>query len=259
MAVITSLISYYPLDEASGDALDAHGANNLTETSGTIDSATGKVGNARDFELGDTEWFTKADNTDHSVSDIDFCLQAWIKPETVPSLNMGVVTKDNISGNREYGLYVGSDNKARFYVCASGTTVVAVLANNAGVLSAGTWYHLVGWHDSVNNQIGIAVNDGTPDTASHTTGVQNGTGPFQIGAFNGTLQFDGLIDEVGFWKRMLTSGERTWLYNSGNGRSYADIVAEATSIKTWNGLADASVKVYNGLARASIKTKGGLA
>jgi hypothetical protein len=32
-----------------------------------------------------------------------------------------------------------------------------------------------------------------------------------------------------------------------------------TSIKTWNGLADASTKTYNGLARASIKTFNGLA
>jgi len=47
----------------------------------------------------------------------------------------------------------------------------------------------------------------------------NGASDFAIGARRDTapLYFDGRIDEVGLWKRVLTTAERTALYNSGAG------------------------------------------
>jgi len=39
-----------------------------------------------------------------------------------------------------------------------------------------------------------------------------------------TFFFDGLIEEVAFYKRVLTAAERTWLYNSGAGRAYAEVL-----------------------------------
>ena len=53
--------------------------------------------------------------------------------------------------------------------------------------------------------------------------MRDSTNPFAIGVWTGAFpsgNMDGLIDEVGFWKRTLTSGERTQLYNSGNGLAY---------------------------------------
>ena len=37
--------------------------------------------------------------------------------------------------------------------------------------------------------------------------------------------FDGLIDEAFFYKRILTPDEIDWLYNNGQGRSYAELDA----------------------------------
>ena len=79
------------------------------------------------------------------------------------------------------------------------------------------------WHDAASNTTNIQVNDGTVDSVSHSGGVYNGTADFALGAlFIGTpsYHFDGLVDEVGFWKRVLTSQERTDLYNSGSGLEY---------------------------------------
>ena len=44
----------------------------------------------------------------------------------------------------------------------------------------------------------------------------NGTAPFNIGRLGGTTTtyHDGSTDEVVFYKRILTAGERTWLYNA---------------------------------------------
>jgi hypothetical protein len=97
------------------------------------------------------------------------------------------------------------------------------IANNFGALSVGVWYHIVAWYDSGSSLCGIAINDGTPNTASTTgLGPGNETCGFAIGRpgdYTGNY-FDGVIDEVGFWKRALTPAERTELYNSGNGKTY---------------------------------------
>jgi len=223
MALTDNLISHWNLDEASGNALDAHGGNTLTETGGTIASTTGKVGNARDFEAGDTEYFEIADNTDLSTGDIDFTIAAWVKFETLG--NYAIISKWTPTGNqREYelGYTAGGTNRFRFQVSTNGSTTVTLSASTFGAPSTGVWYFLTAWHDATNNQLGIAVNAGTPDTVSHTTGVFNGTSAFAMGARPSAVgdYWDGLIDEVGFWKRVLTSDERTALYNGGAGLAY---------------------------------------
>jgi RHS repeat-associated protein len=45
-----------------------------------------------------------------------------------------------------------------------------------------------------------------------------------VGRFTGGSQYlDGALDEVAIYKRSLTTGEVGWLYNNGNGRTYADL------------------------------------
>lgn len=223
MALTDNLISYWKLDEASGNALDAHGSNTLTETSGTIDAATGVINGGRDFESIDTEYFTCADNAGLSAGDVDFTIAAWVRRE---SLAFGAIaSKHNgatIAGS-EWTLVFQTSPADRFrFSVYSGSSETQVIANNFGAPVVDTWYHVVAWHDSVSNVIGISVNAGTPNTEAHTTGVNDTTAGFFIGvsgAAAGTYH-DGIIDEVGFWKRVLTSDERTSLYNSGSGLAY---------------------------------------
>jgi hypothetical protein len=72
--------------------------------------------------------------------------------------------------------------------------------------------------------VNVCANDGA--VASTSTSGQapvTGASDFNIGRRQaGDFYTDGLIDQVGIWKRKLTSDEITYLYNSGNGRSYAD-------------------------------------
>jgi hypothetical protein len=223
MSLLTNLISYWKMDEASGNALDAHGSNELTDTN-TVGSAGGKVNNARDFELSSSEYFTKADNTDLSTGDIDFTISCWVNFESLPGFP-GIVTKDGGSPNREYGIYYGAgggSNRIGFYVSAAGLTIVEIPADTLGSPSVSTWYFIVAWHDAAANTINIQVNNGGVDSLAHSTGVFDGAADFRIGTLLGTEFWDGLIDEVGFWKRVLTSDERTSLYNSGNGKPYSE-------------------------------------
>ncbi len=229
MAVIDNLIAYYPLDEASGSGIDAHtGGLNLAEVSGSIGAASGLVSGARDFEAGDSEAL-QLDNAAFALTG-DFTIAGWVNAESL-STNT-VAARWLATGNQRcYSLDYAS-SRFRFLVTTNGASGTAAIAtgNTFGAASTGTWYFVAGWHDAVNDQLGVSVNAGTPDLVSHSAGVFNGTAPFNIGAVNSTAPssgWDGLVDELGVWGKVLTPTELTWLYNSGAGRSYADIVAEA--------------------------------
>jgi hypothetical protein len=225
MALSDNLVSYWKLDEASGNALDAHGSNELTDNN-TVGTATGKINDGRDFEETNSEFFSRASNSDLQTGNIDFTFQAWIKYESISGTQQ-IIAKD-VDTSREYELFLTAAAEPRCSVFVGGAdTTVAWGAS----LSSATWYCLHAWHDSVNNQIGIVVNAGTPVTASTSAGVDTGAAAFHIGsrAYPGFENyFDGVIDEVGFWKRVLSSQDRTDLYNSGNGLSYASFADDDT-------------------------------
>lgn len=233
MSLLDNLVSYWSLDEASGTRVDSHGSNNLTDNN-TVGSTTGVVSNAASFVAANSEYLSHASNTDLQTGDIDFTLAAWAKLNTKGAYET-VVSKDQYDTSREYLVYYDFPaDRFALLVSSGGSSAsqTTLLAQSFGSVPTGTWCFIVICHDSINNALKICVNDGTVDSAAWTTGVYSGSAPFQIGASDdfgtpGSNPLNGEVDEVGFWKRVLTAGEITWLYNSGSGRSYSNIVASA--------------------------------
>lgn len=223
MAINDNLEAWWMLNEESGTRYDVHGSNDLADNA-TVLYGTGNVNNAADFERDNSEFLSIADNASLSMGDIDFTLVAWIKLETLPSSVASgycIMSKDDAANNREYRLGVGSDDKPAIFVADN--DVDAAITAWGSTISTGTWYFVVGYHDASGNEIGISVDNGTFVTAAYSGGVADSTAVFEIGALREgatTQYFDGLIDEVGVWKRKLTSTEITALYNSGSGITY---------------------------------------
>jgi hypothetical protein len=231
MALSDDLDAYYSLDEASGNAIDAHAAFDLTQ-SGTIGSVAGKVGNARDFErsAGD-EYFDGG--AIHNFGDTDFSIVGWMNLDD-KTTTQTLASRYGGAADRTYGIdYLTGTDRFRFFVTANGTDLVTVLANSFGSPSATTWYMIAARHDSVNNFIRISVNAGTVDSTAHATGLYTGgTAAFLMAAiFHGAIAnlHNGPLDEVGVWGRHLSDAEITQLYNGGSGMSYSDITAVASA------------------------------
>lgn len=216
--LLDDLVAYWSLEEASGNAIDAHGSNDLTDTN-TVGAGTGKVNGARDFEHGSTEYFEIGDNTDLSMGDIDMTMALWVQFESAATYD--IVGK----GGAEYLGWFDAANQLRFRINS------ADRVSKAFTPTLATWYFLVFYHDAVNNVVGISVDAGAATTASYSSGIADGSGPFDIGtsAADTSFSFDGLIDEVGVWKRLLSPAEKTELYNAGAGLAYPFGVASATS------------------------------
>lgn len=224
MSLLTNLVAYWKFDEASGNAADAQGSNTLTDN-GSVGSATGIINNARSFTAASSQYFEAADNADLSVADIDFTFAFWFKANSQPG-SMEIISKDDFSTNREYSIRT-INATIRFTIVGSGGSNVNA---STDTWSTGGWYYVICWHDSVANTSNVQINDGTAHSSSYTFGGQDKAASFEIGRrVDVGNYFDGLIDEVGFWKRVLTSQERTDLYNGGAGFAYPFVTTALTA------------------------------
>ncbi|MBL0320273.1 MAG: LamG domain-containing protein [Alphaproteobacteria bacterium] len=236
--LLDSLISYWKMDETSGTREDIHGTQDLTDNN-TVSYGTGKISNAADVEWSNSEYLSHADSDELSLgSDEDFTISLWVNGESYAGYNYRpVFCKCTASASTcEYLLYyyyIGTDpnNKWRFTV-GNGVTATTV-EEPMTPTSTGVWHHVLAWHDKTSNKLYIQLDgDATPAEVAWSNGTYSGgVSAMEIGRFPHSTAhfFDGMIDEVGFWKRVLTADERAELYNSGNGLSYDDFTSSGGS------------------------------
>lgn len=232
MVATTSLESYWACDEASGNLTDTVGTNTLTNNN-TVGVASGLISGARDFESGSSQYFSIADNASISVGDIDYAFAVWVNFESLAATQTIAAHWDGPGNQRAWRLdYDFPTSRFVYYVSSDGLSSgqVTVSASSFGAASTATWYYVIAQHDATANTISIQVNNGTVDSTSHSLGVLNSTAGFKIGAINPTPTqfFDGLMDEISFWKRTLSTQDRTDLYNSGAGLTYPFTVGGVT-------------------------------
>ncbi|TSC68625.1 MAG: exported protein of unknown function [Parcubacteria group bacterium Gr01-1014_56] len=223
------LISYWKLDESSGNASDSKGSNTLTNNN----SATftlGKIGNSANLVHDNQQYFSISDNSQTGL-DItgDMTINTWINLAAPLGGVVGFVSKcDNVSRSWcSLFSHNGSSDVFNLTVSADGgggSDPVPSLVLFPSPLSPGVWY-----------MITVVYNSGTGSYNLYRDGVLQGTGtglPNSI--FNGTAEFrvgwdnnpsptdgfNGKMDEVGIWNRALTISEITALYNGGAGLQY---------------------------------------
>ncbi len=222
MALLDYVAVYYSLDEASGDAIDAFGAEDLTDNS-AVGATTGKVSGARSFD--DTSWFQDADNASTSVSS-DFALVFWFK--TSDAGIGGLVTKDDLGSNREYAVIInGGIVTFQVFDSSSGDASTS----SASGFDNGAWHLCIAQYKASDKKVRVYLDNGSEVLGSTplTNGPMNAAAPFSLGALGaGNFTYVGDLDEVALLKGYVLDGtDRSWIWNSGSGRSYAEWVSAA--------------------------------
>jgi len=230
--LLNALIAYWPGNEASGNALDAHTNALYLADTGSVSSAAGNVyALARSFDGVASRVLRRgADDALLSTGDVDFTLAAWVKWTAFAGAANHIAGKDSeTAGGREYRLdWLASANRIRMRVFDGSAQVGIATADNLGAPSSGIWYLVVGWHDAANNVIGIQINNGTVDSAA-TTGAPSDTAqPFSIGRCANSINSpaSAIIGPVAMWKSaaggggVLSSAQRLALWNNGAGLAY---------------------------------------
>jgi hypothetical protein len=205
------LISWYKLDETSGDVVDGFGSNNGTNY-GATRGVEGKIGNAFDFD-GTNDYVSFEGLTDNLQS---FTTSQWIY---VDGSNGGRLFER--SGNIQTS-FIDEDMRIIVYISGVTSDWVRTPINS---ITDSTWHHIVFEYDKDNSKVRVYI-DGNLEVESTQSGdVIDPDGKyFTAGRRNdvGDGYFKGKIDEVGIWSRALTSDEVEALYNNGNGLNYED-------------------------------------
>jgi hypothetical protein len=213
------------MEEDTGNRNDSHSTNHLTDNASTAFRLGGIVGFAG--YLPDTTYLYHATNAALETGDIDWTIAGWVALNKWTDYYTIISKYPTTANEREYVLYYYHDIDVLEFTVRKGDDSGYVAVDSTVPIAAAddSWFFYVIGHDSVNNQIFISVNNETLVTAANTAGMHVGNGDFIVGgnAANLSGNFEGWVDQIGFWKRVLTSDERTWLYNSGVGRSYAEI------------------------------------
>jgi hypothetical protein len=207
---------------------DSIGLNNFTNNNG-VTFVAGKVGNAADFD-GTNQSLTIADNTDLSMGDIDFTFAGWVQFDALPGQQI-LFTKGFTGAGTTFEYTLQTIGTDMYFGVSNGT-----VGQNAivGSLATGTWYFFVAWHDSVANTINLQLNLGTISSTALTTGSYNSTNGFTVGSLDGGGSYlNGRLDAFGVYKNhVLTSGERSALYNSTNGFEPSGTSGNTTTTET---------------------------
>jgi hypothetical protein len=216
--LLNTLISYWKMDEASGTRADSKGTNNLTDNN--VTSAPGIINNGASFIAANSAYLTHLSNTDLQLGGTNLTIALWCNV-IFGGAGVGYIllSKDGTI-DREYSIEFDGVNSVQFFIFTlGGYANVSV----AATISLGALQFVVAQFNNTTGQMLLSINGGTPVSVT-TPGlvIVNGASPFFIGG-RARLDtfFTGVIDEVGIWKRLLTAGEITTLYNGGIGLPFS--------------------------------------
>jgi hypothetical protein len=215
----TDLVAYWKLDDASGDAIDAHGSLDGT-VGGSVYGGTGKIGDCYTFTATAGQGITMPVSTDFNLATTTGSISVWFIT-SVGSYSRGWIagTKDTYATSG-YGMFIDSEAPSHFKTCIGNSG--AEIAYTVDMAASANWHHAVMTWDVDGNLITYLDGSQADSREITITPTDNGK-TFHVGHNadgSNRIVFNGSIDEVGLWSRVLTSDEVADLYNSGNGLSY---------------------------------------
>lgn len=222
-ALKKQLIEYWPLDEASGTRRGAFRGLDLTDNN-TVTGNPGTCGSlASQFASANTEYLSRV-SEDVFNPQGSFTFSTWVYMDSKPT-NSTILSKYEASAGTSYWLlHEGGSDRFSLYVSpnAAGSGQVNLLASSFGSPSLSTWYFIIFSVNKQDQRLEISVNNGTMNTTSFTSDVYVSTSPFRIGNWQHSVEYpwNGRIQRVGFWDRLLSAEEKTFIYNSGCGKDW---------------------------------------
>lgn len=228
----TSLALWLAMDEASGDPLDSH-TNSYDFTVVTLDplTATAKVGdNARLYVAASNRASGRANAAEAwRMGTSDMTIAFWVKFTAFSTGVIQTIIGCGATSNTDegYTINVLDDGTGMQVKFGNGTTRVNHLFDFDTALSTGTWYYIIVEWDR-DGDAAVWKNDikesTTTDISSLSASDIASDQDLQIGRKpTGGLSLDAALDEIPIYNRLLTCGEKTWLYNDDSGRAYSEL------------------------------------
>lgn len=210
--LLDSLVSYWKMDEASGNAVDSVGANDLTQI-GTVSRTAGKINNCA-TSFSDSNYFSHANNTDLDLYNKDFSISMWVGNSSAGGhvfLAKGTALSD--AGSQ---LTIGKTTSAPGGIYAQVGSTGSFKITGEAITTA--FRNIVVTFVLSTKLLSIYV-DNVKYTQTLTIAPPNAGGNLFIGrTFSPGTSAAADIDELALWSRALTDAEVQELYNGGSGK-----------------------------------------
>ena len=211
------LVAYYSFNEPSGVVVldeSGHGRD------GTIRNNAARVAGISGMNNdGAIEFDGEDDSVDIGTIDIpgsELSLSAWFRADNFDEWDGRIISKATGTAEQDHYWMVSTtrssqENRLRFRLKTDNGGTTTLVANTE--LSAGTWTHVVATYDGSAMKI---YKDGVEDGSKVKSGslVGNASVPASIGRNpNDDVEFDGVIDEVLIYNKVLSAEEVAALYS----------------------------------------------
>jgi len=225
----SDLVSIWHMDENSGLTVKDSTGDNDAKISGATWTA-GVNGSALTFN-GLNDYVIIADNHNLNLTS-EGTIEAWINPKTHKKY-AGIVHKGEKKdfSDEAYSLQFWDPGTIMVGLFASSTKYLTL--ESIGILNTGQWYHVAAtWNSST---VYLYINGEENNSRSNTIGnVRNTDGGLVVGAqltepyssYYGHFGFDGSVDEVVIYDRMLTSKEIQQRYDTNKPKEDKKMVSQ---------------------------------
>lgn len=233
-ALTSGLVSYWKMDESSGNAADSVASNTLTNNNSCV-YAAGKINNAVSFISASTQTLsiTDASQVGLGISG-NFAVSFWFKATS--AIGSGsywvILSKFKGTGNqRAYRIayqFTGASKEIQLGTSTNGGDTPNLVQTTITQDLGTTWHHVV--LSGSSGTFTTYIDGSSIGTMANNSSIfSTSNAAFRIGGDDDGNLGDFSIDEVGFWNRSLTSGEVTQLYNGGSGVQYPFVNPYVTS------------------------------
>ena len=197
----SGLVAAYSLNENAGPTtFDASAEDNDGVLNGAGWTSAGRFGGAVTFD-GTNDWITVLDDPSLDLTN-SLTLEAWVKPRELGSVWRTVIMKEQ-PGGLSYGLY-GETSSGR----PSGSVNVGTELDtrSPSPLQLNSWTHLTGTYDGATLRLYVNAKQVSTRSISGTL-ITSGSALRIGGNAVWSEWFDGTIDEVRVYRRVLSSRE----------------------------------------------------
>lgn len=181
------------------------------------------------LDASNNEYLEHPDDPDLSPANQPFHIGGWFYFLDKGGYRPVISKYGNNTSSREYTLFLFGDNDVmRFIAVDDQGNNSSLDATSFGSIPTNQWiFGDAGWDGS---EIFIRLNNGVKDTMGFSGPFNETTIHFGLGEFlEDSRHLAGRLDSTFFYKGgTLTDQEITFLYNSGNGRTYAEVAAHST-------------------------------
>lgn len=228
----TNLVSFWGLNETSGNRIDAIGSNDFTSING-VTSVAGQVGNAAQFSYNDENYLQADHNSTLNLQNTPFTLSLFLGPAYFDEYG-GVLAKGyEFQLVQQYINEQPDGAQVRFNLFDNGSsTSFGEIAFTT--LQENQWNHLLIWHNPATKTVSGRVNLGATISTSYTTQtLVTSNAPLQVGCGSFGVDFlNGKVDCLGLWHRVLTEAEQSDLYNDGQGLELLNPPSPSETLQT---------------------------